>query len=112
MKKMLIGVATAATLAAAGLPAAAAPGDNINARQAQVERQIDRGERQDRLGRREAMQLRIHLREIERIERRYRVNGLSRAERFELTQRLDRLAWRVTAQLNDGDRYAHGYGRR
>lgn len=106
MKKILIGLTAAGLLTAAALPAAAAPRDNINARQAQLEQRIALGERHDRLSHREAAQLRVQLREIDRIEHRYRAGGLNLRERADLEQRLDRLTSRVTAQMGDGNRYA------
>jgi Spy/CpxP family protein refolding chaperone len=111
MKKVLLGLAAASALTASALPAAAAPQMGVNARQAQIEHRISVGLRQDRLTQREASQLRIQLRRIAAVEQDYRSNGLNVRERADLTQRLDRLEWRVTAELNDRNGYAQGYGR-
>jgi TolA-binding protein len=112
MKKVLIGLAAASALTASALPAAAAPQAGVNARQAQIEQRIDAGLRQERLTRREATQLRAQLRQIAAVERGYRANGLNLRERADLVQRLDRLEWRVTAELNHRNGYAQGYGQR
>ena len=135
MKKMLMAVAAVATLAtaAAAMPAAAQPyggghggggygggygsghdgggyghGGGINARQDEIQNRIARAERKGRLNHREARRLREQLWEIKRIEARYRYDRhLSRWERSDLDQRLDRLAWRVRQEVRDDD---YGYG--
>ncbi|WGM38542.1 hypothetical protein [Caulobacter sp. NIBR1757] len=125
MKKMLMAVAAVATLgtAAAAMPAAAQPyggggygggyggyghGGGIDARQDEIQNRIARAERNGRLNHREARRLREQLWEIKRIEARYRYDRhLSRWERSDLDQRLDRLAWRVRQEVRDDD-YGHG----
>ena len=117
MKKILLTLVAASALTAAALPAAAAPraANNINAHQAQVEQRIHQGVRSHRLTQREATQLREQVRQVARLEARYRVNGLQNWERQDLDRRLDRLGAQVTAQMNDQDRgggnYAGGYRR-
>ncbi len=91
-----LGVATAA------LPAAAAPWQNINQRQAQIERRIDQGIRNGAISRREAVNLRGEFRQISQLEQRYRrSNGLSMAERRDLDRRFDVLARKVRIDRND-----------
>lgn len=91
-----LGVATAA------LPAAAAPWQNINQRQAQIERQIDQGIRNGAISRREAVNLRGEFRQISQLEQRYRrSNGLSMAERRDLDRRFDVLSRKVRIDRND-----------
>lgn len=126
MKMMLMAVAAVATLgtAAAAMPAAAQPygggygggyghgggggGGGINARQDEIQDRIARAERKGRLNHREARRLREQLWEIKRIEARYRYDRhLSRWERSDLDQRLDRLAWRLRQEVRDDD---YGYG--
>ncbi len=127
MNKMLMAVAAVATLgtAAVALPAAAQPyggggygggghyggshgGGSINARQDEIQHRIARGERSGRLNHREARRLREQLWEIKRIEARYRYDGrLSRWERSDLDQRLDRLSFRLRQEVRDDD---YGYG--
>jgi Spy/CpxP family protein refolding chaperone len=71
----------------------------------QIERQIDRLDRRDRLSNREADRLR---REANRIERQLRVfayNGLDRREHREISIRIARLEQNVRYQANDGNRY-------
>ena len=112
MKKMILTLVAASALTAAALPAAAAPygANNINAHQAQIEHRINQGLRSHRLSQREAAVLRAQVREVARLEARYRVNGLQTWERRDLDRRLDRLGAQVTAQLNDRNGHAGGYG--
>ena len=100
MKKFLAAAAALATLAVA-MPASASPMDNVNAKQAQIERSIDFGARAGRLTRGEAFNLRALLRNISVLERQYRRGGLSFGERADLNRRLDRLSFQVQAQAND-----------
>jgi hypothetical protein len=119
MKTMLMAVAAVATLgtAAVAMPAAAQPyggygydrGGSIDAREAQLRERIARAEMNGRLTRGEARRLREQLWSIHRIEARYRYDGhLSRFERADLDQRLDRLTMRVRQQVRDDD---YGYPR-
>lgn len=130
MSKILLSVVAATALAGAALPAAAQPygghdhggydrGDRydrgggyggIDARQSQIERRIDRGQRTGQLTNREASSLRGEARQIARLEARYRIGGLSGWERNDLDRRLDRLETQVARQTRDGDRYGYGYG--
>lgn len=77
----------------------------INQRQRQLDNRIDRGIRDGRLDRREAVRLRAEFQQIADMEQRYRRNGLSWEERRDLDRRFDRLDARLTASLNDRDRY-------
>lgn len=119
MKKILLTLVAASALTAAALPAAlpaaAAPygPNNINAHQAQIEQRINQGVRSHKLTQREATQLRAQVRQIARLEARYRLNGLQNWERQDLDRRLDRVGAQVTAQMRDRDRgdgyHAGGY---
>lgn len=85
--------------------------DMINAREAQLAMRIMRGERSGRLGRREARFLRGDLAQIEGLERQFRMShGLDRREVAILNNRLDRLEYRVFAEMHDGRAYGQGYG--
>ncbi len=103
MKKltaMLAGIG----IAAAVLPqvAVAAPWQNINQRQAQLDRRIDQGIRNGALSRREASRLRVEFRQIARLENRYRrSNGLSVGERRDLDQRFNALSRRIRFERQD-----------
>lgn len=77
----------------------------INQRQAQLERRIEQGVRSGHLTRREAARLRSEFDSLSRLERRYRVNGLSGRERTDLDSRFDRLAARIRWEARDGERY-------
>ena len=117
MKKILISIAAVSAVAAVAVPAAAsAQGYNINQRQDQLERRIDRGIRTGDLNRREAMRLKSELRETARLEYRYRANGLTRWERADLDRRFDRISAMIRYERHDYDRrdrdYGAGYGER
>ena len=112
MKKFLIATAAiAASLGAMTATASAQPinrgapaySQNINAQQAEISRRIDVGQRTGQLTFREAARLRVELREIARLEARYRYNGLNRFERNDLDRRLDRLAVQVRFERRDMD---------
>ncbi|WP_299015841.1 hypothetical protein [uncultured Caulobacter sp.] len=108
MKKILIPIVTVSTLAAAALPAVASA-QPINQRQDQLERRIDIGLRNGSLTRSEAYRLRAELRDTERLEHRYRRNGLSGWERADLDRRFDRISAQVRYERHDRD-YGYGYG--
>lgn len=81
---------------------------NINQRQAQLDRRIDQGVRNGSLSRREAVALRTDFRNLARLEATYRRNGLSRWERADLDQRFDRLEARVRYERHDRDGRGRG----
>lgn len=133
MKKFLIAAAAVATLAGAAGAASAQPyghhrpgygggyrddyrggrgyGVAINAKQAELARRIARGERTGRLTWREARALRYDLAQINALEYRFRrTHGLDRREFAILDNRLDRLEYRIIAEMRDGRRYGEGYG--
>ncbi|KRB40667.1 hypothetical protein [Phenylobacterium sp. Root700] len=83
---------------------------NINQRQEQLDRRIDRGVRNGSITRGEAYRLRNEFQTIARLEHRYRANGLSGWERADLDRRFDRLSAQIRWERNDGDRYGSGYG--
>lgn len=117
MKKILLALAAASTVAVSAVPAAAAPGVNINQQQAQLETRIQRSLRNHVISAREAAGLRADLRQIERLEQRYRRAGLTQWERRDLERRLDQLARQIRTERRDRDGrqdrdYGHGYGRR
>ena len=112
MKKLLLSFAAVASLAAA-VPASAQPYnhdrfggryENINQRERDLAIRIQRGQRDGSLSWREARRLRTELTNIERLERRYRVNGLQAWERNDLNRRLDRLSLQVRGERRDYDR--------
>lgn len=123
MKKLMIlaatlGVATTAIPAAAiAAPAGHATvsvsmqWQNINARQARIDQQIDRGVRNGSISRREATQLRSEFRRIASLEAQYRRSrpGLTQAERRDLDRRFDVIERRV--RVESADRNGHGGGR-
>jgi hypothetical protein len=110
MKKFLLMAAAVSALGFAA-PAAAQSYNgwqSINQRQAQLDQRIDVGVRNGSLTRNEASQLRDEFRDIERLEARYRSNGLSQWERNDLDARFDRLSAQIRHQRHDsqdrGDR--------
>ena len=85
---------------------------NINQRQANLERRIDQGRRTGKISRAEAVRLRADFKTIARLENRYRANGLSNWERADLDRRFDTLSARIRVEANDSNRYGGGYGNR
>jgi Ni/Co efflux regulator RcnB len=119
MKKLLTALAAVAAVTAVAAPAAAQSYDygrqdrhdryersqhdgwNVNQRQEQLERRIERGLRNGSLTHREARSLRAEFRDITRLEAHYRVNGLSYRERADLDRRFDRLEARIRIERHD-----------
>lgn len=77
--------------------------NSINARQANLDRRIDRGVRSGALSRREAARLRGEFGSLVRLEANYRRGGLNRWERDDLNRRFDRLAAQIRSERRDGD---------
>lgn len=104
MKKLIVAIASVATLGSAvavAAPASAQAWQNINQRQANLDRRIDMGVRNGTLTRREAFQLRREFQDLQRLETRYRRNGLSAWERNDLNRRFDGLSARIRYERND-----------
>lgn len=103
--KTLIAALIATATLATPMAASAAPWQNINQRQANLERRIDQGVRNGALNRNEAQRLRGQFRDLTRLEADYRrSNGLSRRERADLDRRFDALSSRIQAQKHDRQR--------
>lgn len=79
-------------------------GGGLNREQAQLAQRIDRAAYRGTISRREAQDLRHQLAQYERLEWRYRRDGLSRWERNDLAQRLDRIRWQLREDRRDGGR--------
>jgi len=126
MRKFLISAAIAASAVAVASPAAAqyypqqqgygqgnGYGQNANYGQArsliarvdQIQRQIDRLDRRDRLSNREANRLRYEAQIVRNQVRRASFNGLGFRERQALEYRVARLEQRVRQEANDGNRW-------
>jgi len=112
MKKILLAIATVATLGAAAA-ASAAPygygpgrgdGAAIDQRIGEIGMRIDRGSRDGSLTFREARYLRGQLQGVRRMEFRYGRDGLDGRERDELNGRLDRISYQVRGERHDGER--------
>lgn len=76
----------------------------VNERQVELEERIEAGIRSGQLSRPEAARLRAEFQDIQNLENRYRVNGLSPDERADLTTRLDQLSARVRLDRTDQQR--------
>lgn len=102
MKRLLIPIALA-TVAAGTLPAAAnaAPWQSINQRQDNLYNRIEQGVRNGALTRNEANNLRARFTNINRLEARYRSNGLSYGERLDLDRRFNALSRSIRVQKHD-----------
>lgn len=106
MKTTLPRIAAAAAASALALTASAAAAQGwtpISQRQANLEARIDAGMRSGDLTRAEARELRTALDDLDVLESRYRVDGLSRWERNDLQRRFDALSMRVRYDRRDGD---------
>ena len=75
----------------------------IAQRKYNLDRRIDRGERDRSLSRREASRLRGELNTLVNLERSYMRGGLSLRERRELDNRYDRLSAQVRYERRDND---------
>jgi hypothetical protein len=117
MKKFAIGLAAAAAaLVSIAGPAQAAhwqspaAWQSINQREARLEMRINAGVRAGTLTRAEARSLRNRLVALERLERNFRRNGLTMAERRLLDARFDALSRSIRIQTADREvRGDHGY---
>jgi hypothetical protein len=110
MKKLAtLALVAASTLAVTATTASAAPWQSINQRQAQLQQRIDRGVQRGDLTRREAIRLQRQMRDLARLEARYRYNGLSGWERADLDHRFDRLSAQVRFERHDRQQYGYGY---
>lgn len=76
---------------------------NISQRKYNLDRRIDRGERNGSLSRREASRLRRELNDLVYLERSYLRGGLSFRERAELDRRYDRLSYQIREERRDRD---------
>ncbi|WP_312598147.1 hypothetical protein [Brevundimonas sp.] len=74
---------------------------SINARQANLDRRIDRGVRTGQLSRREAVRLRGEFNSLLRLEANYRRGGLTAWERADLDRRFDRLSAQIRYERGD-----------
>ncbi len=75
----------------------------LNGEQAQLAQRIDRAAYSGRISRREAASLRYQLQEYQRVEWRYRRDGLSGWERRDLQNRLDRIRRDLREERRDRD---------
>ncbi|WGM32115.1 hypothetical protein [Brevundimonas sp. NIBR11] len=75
----------------------------LNGEQARIAQRIDRAAYNGRISRREAQNLRYQLEEYQRVEWRYRRDGLSQWERRDLQQRLDRIERNLRDERWDRD---------
>lgn len=99
--KMILAGLAAAIAVTTPMAASAAPWQNINQRQQQLDRKIDQGVRSGALNRNEAFRLRAEFRQIAQLEARYRVGGLSFRERADLDRRFDRLNAKIKIEKRD-----------
>lgn len=109
MKRIVLSLMAAASLAAVAAPAFAQgprPSDwqPLSQRQDNIERRIDEGMRSGQLTRREARGLHEQFRSLLRLEERYRRDGLNPRERADLERRYDVLSDRVRFEKHDDER--------
>jgi hypothetical protein len=112
MKRFLIPLTAAATLAAMAAPAAAQPyrgPHDIRDRGENLQMRIERNLRHGQITPREAARLRNDVRATERLSWRYRRDGaFSRWERSDIERRYDRIAMALRYERADRD-YGYGY---
>jgi len=77
-------------------------GGGLNGDQARLSQRIDRAAYSGRISRREARDLRWQLSDYQRVEWQYRRDGLSRWERRDLEDRLDRIGRALRDDRRDG----------
>lgn len=116
MKRTIITLVAAATLAGAAAPAFAqgsrySDWQPLSLRQDRIERRIDQGMRSGELTRREARQLRYQFNDLLRLEARYDRDGLNYREREDLQRRYDDLSRRVRFEKHDEDTRYYPAGR-
>lgn len=105
MKKILIPLLAVSALTAAAAPAMAAPWQNINQRQANLDQRIDKGVRNGAITRNEAYRLRAEFRQLSQLETRYRrTNGLQNWERQDLDRKFNVLSAKIRYERHDRDR--------
>jgi hypothetical protein len=102
--RLLAAIAASTLILAAGSATAQPAWMSINERQARLDERIDRGVRSGALTQAEAVRLRSDFRYIIDLEARYRVGGLSLAERADLDRRFDELSARIRDDARDDDR--------
>jgi hypothetical protein len=110
MNKILLSMAAVGAIAVAA-PAASQTWSNANAgggmgisnRIAQLDARLQAGIQTGEISRTEARSLRMQVRQLQRLERRYSYNGLTQAERQDLQQRLRSL--RQDIRTADNGRY-------
>lgn len=78
-------------------------GGGLNGEQARLAQRIDRAAYNGRISRREAHSLRSQLADYQRLEWRYRRDGLSHWERRDLQNRLDRIERNLREERRDRD---------
>jgi hypothetical protein len=100
-KNIILASLAAAIAFTTPMAANAAPWQNINQRQQQLDKRIDQGVRNGALNRNEASRLRVEFRQIAQLENRYRAGGLSMRERADLDRRFDALSAKIRIQKND-----------
>lgn len=82
-------------------------GGGLNGEQARLAQRIDRAAYNGRISRREAQNLRAQLDDYQRLEWRYRRDGLSNWERRDLQNRLDRIERNLREERWDRDGRRH-----
>ena len=113
MKKTIMTMAAASALAIGAPAAAQSAQSNIDLRVDRLQTELQAGVRSGAISRAEAPALREQLRQVRQIERQYSRNGLTRAERQDLRNRVQNLRQQIRFAERRGDnRYgqANVYG--
>jgi hypothetical protein len=111
--KKLFAIAAAATALATAMPAAAQWSSNfgtsagIRTRISQLDARLQAGINARAISRAEERRLRWQIRELWRLHRQYSYNGLTRAERMDLSQRIRNVRYEI--RLADNNRFDRDY---
>ncbi len=106
MKKLLT-IAIAASALTAAVPALAQT--YLDDRAAQADQRIDNGESNGSLSVSEAATLRARLHDIERLQERYREDGMANWQARDLNRRYDNLSSQIYEMRHDQYRYERHY---
>ena len=103
MKKIIIALAATTALAAAMPASAQTGGGNLDIRIGELQTQLQAGVQGGAITRAEAMPLREQLRQLEALERQYRIGGFTLQERNALQSRIASLRQSIRIASTNGD---------
>lgn len=107
MKKTLLAAIAVTAAIATPMAAQAAPYGNSNRLEAQIQNDINRGQRQGSISNSEARSFRSQLNQIDRLEKQYQRSDrrYTQRERSDINRRLNTLNVKVQKELRDKNRW-------